>query len=139
MLFLCLHLHSRFFWAILITYIIAFGTLTAGSLGLITDNNQDWWRVRILGIGGGIVLLLSLPGRWNGTNILLLSLMILFLELSIRKSIRTSKEIVSPKRCLIMRVEGDMLRTSIVHVMVLHFRSIRPQKHRIVALSGIVR
>lgn len=84
------------FWAILITYIIAFGTITAGSLGLITDNNQDWWRVRILGIGG-IVLLLSLPGRWNGTNILLLSLMILFLEMSIRKSIRTSKEIVSPQ------------------------------------------
>ena len=84
------------FWAILITYIIAFGTITAGSLGLITDNNQDWWRVRILGIGG-VVLLLSLPGRWNGTNILLLSLMILFLEMSIRKSIRTSKEIIGPQ------------------------------------------
>ena len=84
------------FWAILITYIIAFGTITAGSLGLITDNNQDWWRVRILGIGG-VVLLLSLPGRWNGTNILLLSLMVLFLEMSIRKSIRTSKEIIGPQ------------------------------------------
>ena len=48
------------FWAILITYIIAFGTITAGSLGLITDNNQDWWRVRILGIGGVTLLLLSL-------------------------------------------------------------------------------
>ena len=84
------------FWAILITYIIAFATITAGSLGLITDNNQDWWRVRILGIGG-VVLLLSLPGRWNGTNILLLSLMVLFLEMSIRKSIRTSKEIIGPQ------------------------------------------
>ncbi len=84
------------FWAILITYIIAFGTITAGSLGLITENNQDWWRVRILGIGG-VVLLLSLPGRWNGTNILLLSLMIFFLEMSIQKSIRTSKEIIGPQ------------------------------------------
>ena len=84
------------FWAVLITYIIAFATITAGSLGLITDNNQDWWRVRILGIGG-VVLLLSLPGRWNGTNILLLSLMVLFLEMSIRKSIRTSKEIIGPQ------------------------------------------
>ena len=84
------------FWAILITYIIAFATITAGSLGLITDNNQDWWRFRILGIGG-LVLLLSLPGRWNGTNILLLSIMILFLEYSIRKSVRTSREVMSPK------------------------------------------
>ncbi len=83
------------FWAILITYIIAFATVTAGSLGLITDNNQDWWRIRILGIGG-IILLLSLPGRWNGTNIVLLSLMILFLEFSIRKSVRVSREVMSP-------------------------------------------
>ena len=66
------------FWAILITYIISFATVTAGSLGLITDNNQDWWRTRVLGIGG-VILLLSLPGRWNGTNIVLLSLMFMFL------------------------------------------------------------
>ncbi|MDP6866638.1 MAG: twin-arginine translocase subunit TatC [Candidatus Poseidoniaceae archaeon] len=84
------------FWAILITYIIAFATVTAGSLGLITDNNQDWWRTRVLGIGG-VILLLSLPGRWNGTNIVLLSLMIMFLEFSIRKSVRASKEVMSPK------------------------------------------
>ena len=67
------------FWALLMTYMLAFGTITAGSLGLITENNQDWWRIRILGIGG-VVLLLSLPGRWNGTNIMLLTLMVVFLE-----------------------------------------------------------
>ena len=63
------------FWALLMAYMIAFGTKTAGSLGLITENNQDWWRVRILGLGG-LVLLLSLPGRWNGTNIVLLCMML---------------------------------------------------------------
>ncbi len=84
-----------FFWALLITYIIAFATTTAGSLGLITDNNQDWWRIRILGIGG-VVLLLSLPGRWNGSNILFLTIMVLFLEQSIRKSVRVSREILKP-------------------------------------------
>lgn len=83
------------FWALLITYIIAFGTTTAGALGLITDNNQDWWRIRILGIGS-VVLLLSLPGRWNGANIVLLSTMVVFLEYSIRKSVRVSREIMKP-------------------------------------------
>ena len=83
------------FWALLVTYMVAFGTMTAGSLGLITENNQDWWRVRILGLGG-LVLLLSLPGRWNGTNIVLLSTMLIFLEFSIQKSVRASIELVRP-------------------------------------------
>jgi len=83
------------FWALLITYIIAFATTTAGALGLITENNQDWWRIRILGLGG-IVLLLSLPGRWTGSNIVLLSTMVLFLEHSVRKSVRVSREILKP-------------------------------------------
>ncbi|MGB0780558.1 MAG: hypothetical protein ACPGQN_02140, partial [Candidatus Poseidoniaceae archaeon] len=73
----------------------AFGTMTAGSLGLITENNQDWWRVRILGLGG-LVVLLSLPGRWNGTNIVLLCIMLIFLEFSIQKSVRASIELVRP-------------------------------------------
>lgn len=84
------------FWAFLMTYLISFGTVTAGSLGLITENNEDWWRLRILGVGG-LVLLLSLPGRWNGTNIVLLSLMLIFLEYSIRNSVRFSREILRPK------------------------------------------
>ena len=84
------------FWAFLMTYMISFATITAGSLGLITENNQDWWRLRILGVGG-LVLLLSLPGRWNGANIVLLSLMLIFLEYSIRNSVRASIEIVRPK------------------------------------------
>ena len=83
------------FWALLMAYIIAFGTKTAGSLGLITENNQDWWRVRILGLGG-LVLLLSLPGRWNGTNIVLLCMMLIFLEYSLQKSVRASIELVRP-------------------------------------------
>ena len=83
------------FWGLLITYILAFATTTSGALGLITENNQDWWRVRLLGIGG-LVLFLSLPGRWNGVNIILLSLMIVYLEFSIRKSIRVSNEIYNP-------------------------------------------
>ena len=83
------------FWALLIAYIVAFATTTAGALGLITENNQDWWRTRILGIGG-FVLFLSLPGRWNGPNIVLLSFTILLLEYSIRKSVRVSREILSP-------------------------------------------
>ena len=84
------------FWALLMTYMLGFGTITAGSLGLITENNQDWWRIRILGIGG-VVLLLSLPGRWNGTNIMLLTLMVIFLEFTISKSVRKAMEIMSPK------------------------------------------
>jgi hypothetical protein len=84
------------FWALLMTYMLAFGTIMAGSLGLITENNQDWWRVRILGIGG-VILLLSLPGRWNGTNIVLLTIMVLFLEFTISKSVRRAMEIMSPK------------------------------------------
>jgi len=83
------------FWGLLITYILAFATTTSGALGLITENNQDWWRIRLLGIGG-LVLFLSLPGRWNGVNIILLSLMIAYLEFSIRKSIRVSNEIYNP-------------------------------------------
>ncbi len=83
------------FWGLLITYILAFATITSGALGLITENNQDWWRIRLLGIGG-LVLFLSLPGRWNGVNIVLLSLMIVYLEFSIRKSIRVSNEIYKP-------------------------------------------
>jgi len=83
------------FWGLLITYILAFATTTSGALGLITENNQDWWRIRSLGIGG-LVLFLSLPGRWNGVNIILLSLMIAYLEFSIRKSIRVSNEIYNP-------------------------------------------
>ena len=83
------------FWGLLITYILAFATTTSGALGLITENNQDWWRIRLLGIGG-LVLFLSLPGRWNGVNIILLTLMIAYLEFSIRKSIRVSNEIYSP-------------------------------------------
>ena len=84
------------FWALLMTYMLAFGTIIAGSLGLITENNQDWWRVRILGIGG-VILLLSLPGRWNGTNIVLLTIMVLFLEFTISKSVRRAMEIMNPK------------------------------------------
>jgi Sec-independent protein secretion pathway component TatC len=84
------------FWALLVTYMLAFGTITAGSLGLITENNQDWWRIRILGIGG-VVLLLSLPGRWNGTNIGLLTIMVIFLEYTIARSVRRAQEIMSPK------------------------------------------
>ena len=83
------------FWGLLISYVIAFATITAGALGLITENNQDWWRIRLLGIGG-LVLFLSLPGRWNGINILLLSLMVVFLEYSIQKSVRVSIEIYNP-------------------------------------------
>ncbi|MGB0174659.1 MAG: hypothetical protein ACPF9S_06470, partial [Candidatus Poseidoniaceae archaeon] len=83
------------FWGLLITYILAFATITSGALGLITENNQDWWRIRLLGIGG-LVLFLSLPGRWNGVNIILLSLMIAYLEFSIRRSIRVSNEIYNP-------------------------------------------
>ena len=83
------------FWGLLITYIIAFAATTAGALGLITENNQDWWRIRLLGIGG-IVLFLSLPGRWNGINIILLSMMIVFLEYSIRRSVRVAMEIYNP-------------------------------------------
>ena len=83
------------FWGLLITYILAFATTTSGALGLITENNQDWWRIRLLGIGG-LVLFLSLPGRWNGVNIILLSLMIVYLEFSIRRSIRVSNEIYNP-------------------------------------------
>ena len=83
------------FWALLIAYVIAFATTTAGALGLITENNQDWWRTRILGIGG-VVLFLSLPGRWNGTNIVLLSVTIIFLEYSIQKSVRVARELLSP-------------------------------------------
>ena len=83
------------FWALLIAYVIAFATTTAGALGLITENNQDWWRTRILGIGG-VVLFLSLPGRWNGANIVLLSFTIVFLEYSIQKSVRVTRELLSP-------------------------------------------
>lgn len=83
------------FWALLVAYLIAFATTTAGALGLITENNQDWWRTRILGIGG-VVLFLSLPGRWNGTNIVLLSVTIVFLEYSIQKSVRVARELLSP-------------------------------------------
>ena len=83
------------FWGLLITYILASATITSGALGLITENNQDWWRIRLLGIGG-LVLFLSLPGRWNGVNIILLSLMIVYLEFSIRRSIRVSNEIYNP-------------------------------------------
>ncbi len=82
------------FWSLLMTYVLAFATITAGSLGLITKNNQDWWRSRILGIGG-VVLLLSLPGRWNGTNILMLSGMLVILEHSIRRSVRLSGQALS--------------------------------------------
>ena len=83
------------FWAILVTYLLALATITAGALRLITENNQDWWRVRILGFGG-LVLLLSLPGRWNGMNIMLLSVMLLMLEFSIQKSTRKSYNILNP-------------------------------------------
>ncbi len=83
------------FWGLLITYILAFAATTSGALGLITENNQDWWRIRLLGVGG-LVLFLSLPGRWNGVNIILLSSMIVYLEFSIRKSIRVSNEIYNP-------------------------------------------
>ena len=83
------------FWALLIAYVIAFATTTAGALGLITENNQDWWRTRILGIGG-VVLFLSLPGRWNGANIVLLSFTIVFLEYSIQKSVRVTRKLLSP-------------------------------------------
>jgi len=83
------------FWGLLITYILAFATISSGALGLITENNQDWWRVRLLGVGG-LVLFLSLPGRWNGLNIILLSLMLVYVELTIRKSVRVSNEVYTP-------------------------------------------
>lgn len=83
------------FWAILITYLLSIATISAGALRLITESNQDWWRLRILGFGG-LVLLLSLPGRWNGANIIMMSVMFLFLEFSIRKSVRKANEIFRP-------------------------------------------
>tara|TARA_Y100000766_G_scaffold72519_1_gene60992 strand:- start:197 stop:853 length:657 start_codon:yes stop_codon:yes gene_type:complete len=82
------------FWAILITYVIAFATMTAGALGLVTESNQDWWRTRILGIGA-IVMWLSLPGGWNGINIALVSVMILILEGSIRRSVRATGDVLT--------------------------------------------
>ena len=80
------------FWAALIGFILIFATISAGSTGLITDSTQDWWRVRIHGIGG-LVLLLSLPGRWNGTNIALITTLIIILESVIKKNVRKSRAI----------------------------------------------
>jgi hypothetical protein len=84
------------FWTCIIGFILAFATISAGSTGLITDSTQDWWRVRIHGIGG-LVLLLSLPGRWNGTNIALITTMIIILEYVIKNNVRKTHSINSPK------------------------------------------
>jgi hypothetical protein len=84
------------FWTCLIGFILVFATISAGSTGLITDSTKDWWRIRIHGIGG-LVLLLSLPGRWNGTNIALITTMIIILEYVIKNSVRKTYSINSPK------------------------------------------
>lgn len=84
------------FWTCLIGFILVFATISAGSTGLITDSTKDWWRIRIHGIGG-LVLLLSLPGRWNGTNIALITTMIIILEYVITNSVRKTHSINSPK------------------------------------------
>ncbi|MGB2038465.1 MAG: twin-arginine translocase subunit TatC [Candidatus Poseidoniaceae archaeon] len=84
------------FWTSLIGFILVFATISAGSTGLITDSTQDWWRVRIHGIGG-LVLLLSLPGRWNGTNIALITTMIIVLEYVIKINVRKTHAIHLPQ------------------------------------------
>lgn len=84
------------FWTLLIGFILVFATMSAGSTGLITDSTQDWWRIRIHGIGG-LVLLLSLPGRWNGTNIALITTLIIVLEFVINNNVRTSRTITLPE------------------------------------------
>ena len=84
------------FWTLLIGFILVFATISAGSTGLITDSTQDWWRIRIHGIGG-LVLLLSLPGRWNGTNIALITSLIVLLEFVIKNNVRTSHSINLPE------------------------------------------
>lgn len=84
------------FWTSLIGYILIFATTSAGSTGLITDSTQDWWRIRIHGIGG-LVLLLSLPGRWNGTNITLITALIIVLEYVIKNNVRKTHSIELPK------------------------------------------
>ena len=84
------------FWTLLIGFILVFATISAGSTGLITDSTQDWWRIRIHGIGG-LVLLLSLPGRWNGTNIALITLLIVLLEFVIKNNVRKSHSINLPE------------------------------------------
>ena len=83
------------FWTLLIGFILVFATVSAGSTGLITDATQDWWRVRIHGIGG-LVLLLSLPGRWNGTNIILITTLVIVLEYAIKRNVRKSHSIHLP-------------------------------------------
>ena len=87
------------FWTLLIGFILVFGTISAGSTGLITDSTQDWWRIRIHGIGG-LVLLLSLPGRWNGTNIALITTLIIVLEYVIKNNVRKSHSIHLPETLL---------------------------------------
>ncbi len=84
------------FWTSLIGFILVFATMSAGSTGLITDSTQDWWRVRLHGIGG-LVLLLSLPGRWNGTNIALITTLIIVLEYVIKNNVRKSNSINLPE------------------------------------------
>ena len=84
------------FWTSLIGFILVFATISAGSTGLITDSTQDWWRVRIHGIGG-LVLLLSLPGRWNGTNIALITTLIIVLEFVIKRNVKKTHSIHLPK------------------------------------------
>ena len=84
------------FWTSLIGFILVFATISAGSTGLITDTTQDWWRIRIHGIGG-LVLLLSLPGRWNGTNIALITTMIIILEYVIKTNVRKTHAINLPE------------------------------------------
>ncbi|MDB2367397.1 hypothetical protein N9V76_03070 [Candidatus Poseidoniales archaeon] len=84
------------FWTSLIGFILVFATMSAGTTGLITDSTQDWWRVRIHGIGG-LVLLLSLPGRWNGTNIVLITTLIIVLEYVIKFNVKTSHSINLPE------------------------------------------
>ena len=80
------------FWTLLIGYILIFATMSAGSTGLITDSTQDWWRIRIHGIGC-LVLLLSLPGRWNGTNITLITALIIVLEYVIKNNVRKTHSV----------------------------------------------
>lgn len=84
------------FWTLLIGYILIFATMSAGSTGLITDSTQDWWRIRIHGIGC-LVLLLSLPGRWNGTNITLITALIIVLEYVIKNNVRKTHSVDLPK------------------------------------------
>ncbi len=141
------------YWTMLITYIIAFSATAAGTFGLITENNQDWWRTRILG-GGSLVVLFTLPGGWNGINILLVCAMIVVLEFSIRKSVRKSSQILKLKpifdnegrRRSVLYVESSYtesevsLNKMLSHTDLMRFESLRTNiEERNVLIDTIIR